>query len=272
MLLFPNCKINLGLDILRRRIDGFHDIETVMYPVYGLYDGLEIIRSANSGAEFSSSGLPMDCPPEKNLVVRAYELMRARYGIGGVKIHLHKAIPSGAGLGGGSADAAFTLAGLNGLFALGCGEAELESLAAELGSDTAFFIRNAPRFCEGRGEVMSPADMDLSGKYLLLIKPSVSVSTAEAYAGVVPAIPATGLCERIALPLEEWRGSVENAFEKSVFARYPVLGELKQALYDAGAAYAAMSGSGSAIFGIFDRRPEKLAAAADIESQFVVAL
>lgn len=255
MLLFPHCKINLGLDVLRRRSDGFHDIETVMYPVSGLCDGLEIVPAPGDGAVFTFSGISFDCPGDKNLVSTAYDLMRTEYGIGGVKIHLHKAIPLGAGLGGGSSDAAFVLRGLNTVFTLGLDADALESLAARLGSDAPFFIQNRPRLCEGRGEVMSDAAVDLSGKYIVIVKPPFAVSTAEAYAGIRPYVPQVSLRERISRPLHEWRGSLTNAFRETVFARYPLLADIEDSLYNAGALYASMSGSGSAMFGIFDADP-----------------
>lgn len=270
MLFFPDCKINLGLDILRRREDGFHDISTVMYPVRGLCDGLEIICDDDAdGAVFTSSGIAVDCLPENNLVLRAYELLRAEYGADrsdgmdrpeksgfGVRMHLHKAIPFGAGLGGGSSDAAFAITGLNTVLGLGLTDDEMERLAARLGSDTAFFVRNQPRLCEGRGEVMSPVEVDLSGKFLLIVKPPINISTAEAYAGVQPCTPGIPLRERIMCPMNEWRECIENAFEKPLFARYPHLGWIKARLYDSGATYASMSGSGSAVYGIFDHSPE----------------
>lgn len=253
MLFFPNCKINIGLDILRKRPDGYHDIETAMYPVYGLCDGLEIIRAeVPDGVEFTASGIPADCPAESNLVMKAFRLMQREYGIGGVRIHLHKTIPSGAGLGGGSSDAAFTIKGLDKLFGLGLSCGRMEELASRLGSDIPFFIRNVPQICSGRGEVMTPVDIPLRGKRLVIIKPDIHISTAEAYAGVTPAIPAAGLAERITQPIEKWDKTIENTFEKSLFKKYPELEGLKNALYEQGASYASMTGSGSAVYGIFN--------------------
>lgn len=256
MLFFPNCKINIGLDILRKRPDGYHDIETVMYPVHGLCDGLEIIRTdVPGGMRFTSSGLPIDCLPEKNLVVKAFHLMHGKYGLDGVAIHLHKIIPSGAGLGGGSADAAFTIAGLNTIFGLGLPHEKLEALAAELGSDVPFFVRNTPQFCAGRGEVMTPADISLEEKYLLIVNPGIHISTAEAYAGTTPSEPAYSLVEAVRLPVEKWQEKVGNSFEESLFKAHPRLGLLKKSLYESGAVYASMTGSGSAVYGIFDNTP-----------------
>ena len=252
MQLHANCKINLGLDILRRRADGFHDLETVMVPVYGLYDRLTIERISGDGVLFESSGLQIDCPPEKNLCLRAFDLMQQRYGVGGVHLHLDKQVPFGAGLGGGSSDATMTLLGLNDLFALHLSETELIALAAELGSDTAFFVRNTPQLCTGRGEQMEPIDLDLKGLWLVLVKPDEGVSTREAYSGVVPHLPEIPLRERLQRPLAEWQSCVVNDFEPHIFAAHPRLAAIKAELLQAGACYAAMSGSGSTLFGLFD--------------------
>lgn len=256
MLLFPNCKINIGLDIISRRADGYHNIETVMFPVMGLCDGLEILRTEGNGIVFTSSGLAVDCPAEQNIIARTHRLMQERFGIGGVKVHLHKHIPFGAGLGGGSADSAFTITALNKLFDLGLSITQMEELASSTGSDTPFFIKNTPQICSGRGEIMQPVSINLSGKHLVIIKPSVSVSTAEAYSGVVPVKPETPLAARIALPVSQWKECIANRFEESVFVQYPILASIKEELYDSGAEYAAMSGSGSALFGIFDSKPQ----------------
>lgn len=254
-MLLPCCKINIGLDILRKRADGYHDIETLMYPVRGLHDRLEFLRTEGNEAELTELGDPSGCPPQQNLVIKAYRLMRERYGIGGVKIRLHKTIPSGAGLGGGSSDAAHTITGLDTLFGLGLSDGEMEALAAELGSDVPFFIRNTPQLCTGRGEIMVPFPDILAGKYILIVKPDIHVSTAEAYAGVTPRIPEAGLAGRLALPPYEWRHNIENGFEKSLFKRHPQLALLKKSLYGCGAVYASMTGSGSALYGIFDESP-----------------
>lgn len=252
MIVKANCKINLGLDVLRRRPDGYHDLSTVMFPVRGLHDVLEITPAAGAGVEFVSRGIEVDCPPERNICIKAYRLMRERYGVGGVRIVLDKRVPFGAGLGGGSSDATAVIMALNGIFALHLGEDELIAAAAELGSDTAFFVRNTPQLCEGRGEVMTPVDVDLAGMRIVLVKPAASVSTREAYSGVRPALPARPLAERIAEPVRMWQDSVKNDFEESVFALHPEIAEVKRMLVDAGAVYASMSGSGSAVFGLFD--------------------
>ena len=244
-----NCKINIGLDVLRRRADGYHDLSTVMVPVKGLYDVLRIEQAEKS--KLTIVGIEVDCDPEQNICMKALRLMQQRYGIGEASITLDKRIPFGAGLGGGSADGTAVILALNEIFALGLDEATLISLAAELGSDTAFFVRNSPQLCEGRGEIMTPIELDLAGYWLVLIKPDANVSTREAYAGVVPAIPEFSLTERLQKPIAEWQGSVKNDFEKSVFAAHPIIGEIKQELLDAGATYASMSGSGSTVFGLF---------------------
>lgn len=253
MLYFPNCKINIGLDILRRRADGYHDIDTLMYPVMELCDGLEIVPHAGSQAILSTSGLPMECAAEKNLAVRAWRAVDERYRIGGVKIHIHKVIPSGAGLGGGSSDAAFTINALDEIFSLGMSTGEKEEIAAALGSDVPFFIRNTPALCSGRGEIMEPFDIGLKDKRIEIIKPAVNVSTAEAYANCTPQIPARQLRERLLEPIGQWQENIRNGFEESVFATHPEIAELKQEFLHRGALYASMSGSGSAVYGIFER-------------------
>lgn len=251
MILRANCKINLGLDILRRRADGYHDLETVMFPVRGLYDEVEVERTDAPGAVFRSEGLAVDCPDEANLCLKAFRLMCDRYGVDGVRIRLAKHVPFGAGLGGGSADATAVVVALDRLFALGLSEAELIDRAAELGSDTAFFVRNTPQLCTGRGEVMIPFPLDLSGLTLVVVKPDEGVSTREAYAGVRPRVPDVPLAERLRRPVTEWQGLVTNDFEESVFAAHPAIRAVKERLLAERALYASMSGSGSAVFGLF---------------------
>ena len=251
MKLKANCKINIGLDVLRRREDGYHDLETVMVPVAGLYDEVEVVAcEGESGLHIV--GMEIDCDTEQNICMKALRLMQSRYGIGQAQITLHKQIPFGAGLGGGSADGTAVIVALNEIYSLGLQEAKLIERAAELGSDTAFFVRNTPQLCEGRGEVMTPIEIDIKGRWLVLIKPDESVSTREAYAGVRPAVPERRLTERVAEPIERWQGSVKNDFEESVFKAHPALARIKEELLESGAVYAAMSGSGSTIFGIFD--------------------
>lgn len=256
MKISANCKINIGLRVVRRRDDGYHELQTVMFPVRGLCDTVGIERTGASGAIFEGAGITVDCPPEDNLCVKAFDLMRRRYGIDGVRIMLDKRIPFGAGLGGGSADATAVVVGIDRLFGLALSEEELIAAAAELGSDTAFFVRNTPQYCTGRGEVMSPIDLNLKGRWLAVVKPDESVSTREAYAGVVPQQPARDLCRDLQLPVEQWQEVIVNDFEPHIFVAHPLIADLKRRLLDAGAAYASMSGSGSALFGLFAERPQ----------------
>lgn len=252
MKIKANCKINLGLDILCRRADGYHEIETVMLPVRGLYDELELDRTPERGARFESRGLAIDCPPEANLCLRAARLMHERYGVDGIRILLDKRVPFGAGLGGGSSDATAVVLAIDRLFELRLPEAELIDCAAALGSDTAFFVRNTPQLCTGRGERMEPVDLRLEGLWIVLVKPETHISTREAYAGVQPHRPQHPLRERLAQGIDRWQTTVRNAFEPHLFAAHPELAAIKERLLAAGARYAAMSGSGSTIYGLFD--------------------
>ncbi len=254
MITFPNCKINIGLSVLRKRADGYHDIQTLMYPLRGFSDCLEILPSEEEGCSLTFSGIVVDCPAERCSVYRAWNLLRNRYGIGGIRAHLHKALPFGAGLGGGSADGAFALVMLNKIFALGLTDSQLEEAASQIGSDDPFFIRNTPRICSGRGEILTETSLDLSGKYIVLLKPPFGISTAQAYGGVTPA-PAPPIGEIITRPIEEWRTALKNDFEQSAFAIYPQLATIKEQLYECGALYASMSGSGSAMYGLFAQQP-----------------
>ncbi len=250
-----NCKINIGLNILRRREDGFHDLESIMFPVKGLCDQIEIAPSDDGTTTFTQSGIVIDCDAEHNLCIKAARLMQERYNVGAVHISLDKRIPFGAGLGGGSADATAILLAMNDIFDLKLSEQQLIALAAELGSDTAFFVRNTPQLCSGRGVIMSPVTLSVTGKWLLIAKPNESVSTREAYGGVLPALPVTPLSEALQRPIKEWMGCVKNDFEPHIFISHPRIATLKQQMLDGGAIYAAMSGSGSAVFGIFDMEP-----------------
>ena len=252
MKLRANCKINLGLDILRRRADGYHDLATVMFPVAGLYDELEVTRTEEPGVRFCAEGLAVDCATEQNICVKAFRLMHDRYGVDGVAVRLDKRVPFGAGLGGGSSDGTAVILALDRIFELRLSEAELIARAAELGSDTPFFVRDTPQFCTGRGEVMSPYPLDLGGLTLVIVKPAEGVSTREAYAGVRPHVPAVPLTERLRRPVAEWQGVVTNDFEPHIFAAHPAIRAAKENLLAAGAVYASMSGSGSAVFGLFD--------------------
>lgn len=250
MILFPNAKINLGLDILRKRPDGYHDIETVMIPV-GWRDILEIVPAKGDVTTLTVTGRDVNCPPEKNLVMKAYRALSERVALPPVDIYLRKIIPDGAGMGGGSADASFTLRGLNEMFALGLSDEALADVAATLGADCPFFIYNRPMLCTGTGTEMTPINVSLRGLTLVIVKPPVSVPTATAYSHTVPQYPPTPLREAISRPLEEWKGLVKNDFEPSVFPAYPTIEELKEKLIESGAVYASMSGSGSAVYGLF---------------------
>lgn len=252
MITFPNAKVNLGLDIVNRRPDGYHDLETVFVHV-PLHDALEIVPARHgAAASLECHGRAIDCPMEKNLVYRAWTLMRDEHGVPPVEMHLMKHIPDGAGLGGGSADATAALVMLNEMFDVGLDKSALAAMAVRLGADCPFFVYNRPMLATGIGDVLTPIDIDLAAMTLLLVVPPVYVSTREAYAGVTPARPAVPLARRIAAPLARWQTSVKNDFEPTVMAAHPLLAAVKDALLDAGAAYAAMSGSGCSLFGLFD--------------------
>ena len=251
MIRFPNAKINLGLNIVNRRPDGYHDIETVFYPIT-LEDSIEIVL-AQDGAPTTLScyGRHVDCPMEKNLVTKAFRLLQREFNLPEVEMHLLKHIPDGAGLGGGSSDASSALIILNDMFHLGLTDEQLAERAAPLGADCAFFIYNKPVMATGIGNVFSPINVDLSGYHLLLVKPDVAVPTAQAYAKVVPTKPETPIIEILCKPIAEWRDNLVNDFEQSVFAQHPILSDTKNQIYASGAIYASMSGSGSSLFGIF---------------------
>lgn len=302
MIVCPNAKINLGLEVVRRRSDGYHDIETLFVPVPSLRDVLEVVKADK--ADMVQYGIPCDVPVEKNLCFKAFRLMQEQFGIGNVNIFLYKNIPMGAGLGGGSSDAAFTLMAINEVFQLGLDKGRLASLAAKLGSDCPFFIYNTPMFASGRGEILEPYPIDLTRYRIEVIAPGIHISTAEAYAAIdayksescsynesLPDISdgqiiagcmkerATGvrergdrptvrepglhagplpgkdesLKERLAMPVESWRENVVNDFEAYAFAKYPTLAKLKSELYDRGAIYASMTGSGSAMYALFEK-------------------
>jgi len=250
MVVFPNAKINLGLYVVEKRPDGFHNLETVFYPV-PWRDALEVVPASGDQTTLNLSGLAVDAPTEKNLVMRAYQLLADGYNLPKLDIYLHKVIPFGAGLGGGSADAAFMLTMLNSLFDLGISEGKLAEYAATLGSDCAFFVYNRPMIASGRGEVLSPIEVSLSGYTIVLVKPPFGISTPEAFSGITPKKPQIPLREAISQPIERWKEVLFNDFEPHLFENHPQLASIKQQLYDNGALYAAMSGSGSTIFGIF---------------------
>lgn len=251
MITFPNAKINIGLHITARRPDGYHDIETLFYPI-SLNDILEIVPASGKETTLSVTGIAVGGETEDNLVMRAYRLLQRLYDLPPVEMHLHKIIPFGAGLGGGSSDAAFALRMLRDLFALPLSDDDLARQASKLGADCPFFIYNRPLIATGIGDCFSPIDFSLRGKYIVLVKPPVSVATAEAYSRVVPALPAQSLREKLSSPIDKWRNNIVNDFERSVFPAHPRIAAVKQQLYELGAVYAAMSGSGSTVFGIFD--------------------
>jgi 4-diphosphocytidyl-2-C-methyl-D-erythritol kinase len=248
MILFPPAKINLGLNILRKRTDGYHDIESCMVPI-PIFDLLEITPAESF--EFLQSGIQIIGGGGENLCEKAFQIMRNQFDIPAVYIHLRKQIPIGAGLGGGSSDATHTLIALNQMFQLNLSSLKIKQLSAELGSDCPFFVDEIPQMATGRGEILSPIDIDLSPYYLVLLNPGIHVGTKEAYSGVRVDENTASISEIIHNPIEKWRDVLKNDFEWSVFQRFPQLQTLKESLYEAGAAYAAMSGSGSSVFGVF---------------------
>jgi len=252
MIAFPNAKINLGLYITEKRPDGFHNLETVFIPV-GWSDVLEIVVADE--LQFTSSGIHISGNPDSNLVMKAYHLLLKDFKLPPLKIHLHKEIPFGAGLGGGSSDAAFMLRLLNKTFDLHLSEEKLLEYSAVLGSDCPFFILNKPVFATGKGEIMNIINLNLNGIFLLLVKPPVEVSTAKAFQFVVPEKSKISLFQISDLPVQDWKHNVVNQFEQSVFQQYPEIGAIKLQLYSMGAVYASMSGSGSCVFGLFRELP-----------------
>ena len=252
MILFPPAKVNLGLNILFKREDGYHEIETCMIPI-PFTDILEITEADEF--DFLQTGLAIPGNSQSNLCVKAFQLMKQKFAIPTVRIHLRKQIPMGAGLGGGSAAAAYVLKGLNDLFKLKVSISELEFLAVQLGSDCPFFIKNKPQIARGRGEVLSEIDLDLKGKYLILLNPGIHVGTKEAYDGVQPRISSKTIEEVISNSYDTWKTELINQFEESIFPKYRLIKELKESLIELGAVYASMSGSGSSVFGIFDEKP-----------------
>ena len=267
MVFYPNCKINIGLRVVRKREDGYHDLETIFYPVYGLHDELEVNRvsgigNRESGVGFSfiQEGLAVDCPAEDNLIIKCYQRMRAKYPqIGDVRIRFKKNIPFGAGLGGGSSDAAHMAIALNEIFALGLTREQLAEEVRPLGADCPFFIYNTPCYAEGIGDKLTPISLDLSGLRLMMIKPNCGVSTREAYSGIIRHPEVEGQIKQAlneGLSLEVMHSLLINDFEKTVFPLHPEIAEIKQRLLDAGAVYAAMSGSGSTVFGLFQHDSE----------------
>lgn len=263
MITFPHAKINIGLQVTERRPDGYHNLDTVFYPI-PIQDALEVVvaEDADYDCRLHISGITIEGEMDNNLVVRAYRLLACDYTLPSVDIYLHKHIPTGAGLGGGSADASFMLRLLNDMFELGIATEQLESYAIKLGADCPFFITSKPVYATGIGNEFHPIELDLSGWYIVVVKPDVFVSTKEAYSMVKPEKPEVTLDEKIVHPITEWRETISNDFEKGIFALHPELAEIKEKLYALGAKYAAMSGSGSALFGLFEAPVE------EIEKQF----
>jgi 4-diphosphocytidyl-2-C-methyl-D-erythritol kinase len=259
MIVFPKAKINLGLRITAKRNDGYHDIETVFYPV-SLYDALEFVASPQPAEKdvLTVTGISVGATPQENIVMKAVLKLREKYSFPWLRIHLHKVIPHGAGLGGGSSDAACMLKSLNRHFNLSIGEKELKSMALEIGSDCPFFINGDPAFASGRGEILESITPVLSGYYLILVNPGVGINTREAYQNCRPATPVTSLLLLTARDIAEWKESIFNDFEEFAFQKHPVIRKIKDDLYRAGALFSSMSGSGSCVYGIFSKKPGKI--------------
>lgn len=251
MICFPNAKINLGLNVVSKRTDGYHNIETIFYPV-PFCDALEITSSKSIKGDFHQTGIKIEGEISSNLVIKAYNLLKRDFSIPEVDIYLYKKIPFGAGLGGGSSDAAFMLKLLNEFASLKLSYNQLEDYAGKLGADCPFFIKNKPVFAQGIGNEFTEINLSLKGYYLVIIKPTTHVSTKEAYENVKPQKKSTSLIDSIRLPINEWKNVIVNDFENSIFPKYPKIDEIKKTFYDKGAVYASMSGSGSSVFGIFN--------------------
>lgn len=253
MITFPNAKINIGLNVINKREDGFHTLETIFYPVK-IYDALEVVLS--EGLHFTSSGISIPGSAKDNLCLKAYHLIKKDYDLPPVNIHLHKNIPIGAGLGGGSADAGFFIKLLNDVCGIGLVVEEMQNYARQLGADCAFFIDNKSVFAFEKGDRFQELQLELSAYHLVLVMPPVHVSSAEAYGGVQPQASENDLQSAIKLPVKDWKSLIKNDFEKSVFLHHPEILSIKEALYHQGAIYSAMSGSGAAVFGIFNKKPD----------------
>jgi len=252
MIVFPNAKINIGLNVVSKRPDGYHNLETIFYPVK-LTDALEMVSSDK--LQISVSGISIEGNIADNLVIKAYRLLQSDFNLPPVHFHLHKVIPTGTGLGGGSSDAAFALRMLNESFQLDLSLEQLMKYATGLGADCAFFIRNKPAFAKGIGDQFEDIILDLAEYKILIAIPSFSVSTPVAYAGINPQIPEFNLKEIESIPVEKWKDLVMNDFEKSIFQKYPEIKRIKETMYQMDALFASMSGSGSAVFGIFRHLP-----------------
>lgn len=260
MITYPNAKINLGLNIVEKRPDGYHNLETIFYPI-NLQDALEVTELENEEGEYKLkvSGVPIEGDAENNLVVKAYRLLKKDVpDMSPINIHMFKHIPTGAGLGGGSADAAFMIKLLNEKFNLKLSIEKMEEYAAILGADCAFFIQNKPVFASGIGNIFENITLSLKGYYIVLVKPDIFVSTKDAFSHITPMHPNQSLKEIVRMPVETWRATMKNDFEESVFQKYPEIAAIKDKLYDMGAIYASMSGSGSSVFGIFREQVEHI--------------
>ena len=257
MVVFPIAKINIGLSVTSKRQDGFHNIETIFYPV-GLCDALEFVVSDKSEKKdiLTVTGINTGIPAEDNILIKTIALLREKTDFPFLKIHLHKAIPVGAGLGGGSSDAACLMKSVSRHFGINLDNQSLKTMALGVGSDCPFFIDGKPSLASGRGEIMTPVELNLSGLYLVILNPGVGISTAEAYKNCKPRIPSASLSELFKLPVYEWKNSIVNYFEEFAFAKHPVIGEVKDDLYNSGAIFSLMSGSGSSVYGIFKNKPE----------------
>lgn len=257
MLTFPNAKINIGLNITAKRNDGYHDLETVFYPI-GIQDVLEIkpLENSDKDWDFQIAGQQVTERPEDNLVIKVFKDLQKEFDLPAVDIYLQKKIPTGAGLGGGSSDAAFMMKTLNEMFELHLSTADMERRIAAYGADCAFFIKNTCSYATGIGDRLQPIDLSLKGYNITLVKPSVAIPTREAYSGITPQLPSHRFLDLISQPVETWKGQITNDFEKHLFILHPQLAAIKQTLYDMGALYASMSGSGSVLYGIFKEKPE----------------
>ena len=276
MISFPNCKINLGLHIVNKRADGFHNLETIFYPI-PLNDAVEIITSSSTNeVTYTSSGNTIDGAADDNLCIKAYHLLKKDFpNLPNIKLHLHKVIPTGAGLGGGSADAAFALKLINDKYQLNLSTSKLLNYALQLGSDCPFFIINKPCFASGRGEVLEELELDLSAFKFVLINPNIHVNTGWAFGELAKGSDVSKLSDHYKKPIKEiiqqpittWRENLSNDFEKVVFEKHPTIKNIKEELYKQGAIYAAMSGSGSTVFGIFNKETDLLL---NIDSQYFI--
>ena len=258
MILFPNAKINLGLNIIRKRPDRYHDLETVFFPI-NMQDALEVIQNDNTknGVSISLSGSSINAKPEDNLCFKAFTLLKKEFPqMPAITAHLHKTIPAGGGLGGGSADGAFMLKLLNEKFALGLSTEQLLHYALQLGSDCPFFIINKPCFATGRGELLEPVSIDLSMYKLVVVNPGIHVSTSEVFSSIKPSLGSKSVNQVIHQPVETWKNELKNDFEDRVFESYPEIKTIKAKMYSSGAVYASMTGSGSTVYGMFSQETE----------------